>query len=221
MQKIRRAGYLLVFLMLAAITAAWAWRPAPPAHYGGLSSVAVPGRIGSYIGYAKPVDAQTRSQLSSADIISEQFRSGAGGIIDVDMIGGTDRSALHDPRSCLVGAGWSIGSDRVEQLGSNGHPAVRCCIARLEGTAAHPGYGYDIVYYYVSHRRVIASATSIRLALLESSLLEQNDAPIYFIRLMTPLIEGQGHAAEHSSLMQFASSLWTQVSPSITKEESE
>jgi len=66
---------------------------------------------------------------------------------------------------------------------------------------------------------VIASATEIRLTLLESALLEQNDAPIYFIRLMTPLVQGSGHAAEHSSLIHFATEFWNATSPSIMKGE--
>jgi hypothetical protein len=179
-------------------------------------------RVGSYVGQTVPVDAQTRAALASADIASIKFLNPSGAIIDLTMIGGTDRSALHDPRSCLAGAGWRVNDDHVVQLTASGSmPApARSCVATITDPASGAQSGYDILYLYVTHGCVIASATSIRLALLESALFGQNDAPVYFIRLMAPMVGGQGYAAEHSSLMHFASAFWTEIAPSIVKGES-
>ena len=222
MQKIRRTGYFLILLMAAALTTAFVWRPAPMPRFTGLSSVDIPTQIEGFSSQVTLVDPETKAALASAEIASRRYTNSSGRDIDLVVIGGTDRSALHDPRSCLVGAGWKIDQDRVEQLSADGQASVpaRTCIATLTDATNNAKYGYDIVYLYVTHKRVIASATAIRWTLLESALLEQNDAPVYFIRLMTPLVEGQGHAAEHSSLIHFAAEFWKQTSPSILKGES-
>ncbi len=228
MQKIRWAGYLLILIFAAALCVAFIWRPAPPQKFHGLNSQAVPMAIDGYQGQATPVDAITRGALASAQIASRSYTDSKGNQIQLLLIGGTDRSALHDPRSCLVGSGGRIDSDHVEPLTlsatASGAPlpeavSARSCIATYPGQAQY-GPGYDILYFYVTHRKIIASATEIRLALL-SSLIEQNDEPVYFIRILAPYQAGDGYAAEHARLRAFASAFWESSSPVFLKDDSQ
>ena len=225
MQKIRRAGYLLIAVFASALCVAFVWRPAPPQVFHGLNSQAVPMAIDGYQGQATPVDAITRSALASAEISSRSYTDSSGHEIELLLIGGTDRSALHDPRSCLVGSGGRIDNDHVESLNlsvTSGQRAAlpvsaRSCIATYPGQPQY-GPGYDILYFYVTHRKIIASATEIRLALL-SSLIEQNDEPVYFIRILAPYQPGNSYAAEHARLRAFASSFWESSSPVFLKDD--
>ncbi len=221
MQNVRRAGYFLILILAAALTTAFAWQPASPAKFTGLSALNVPTRVANFTGQDVAVDAQTRGALSSAEAMERDYRDSDGRLIQLTLIGGTDRSALHDPRSCLVGSGWRIDNDHVENLPVAGKEVpARTCTASLDQPGARNTDGCDIVYLYVTHRRVIASATSIRLALLESALLEQNDAPVYFVRFVLPLGHGrQFNAAEHAQLLSFAAEFWSRISPSILKGE--
>ena len=209
MQEIRRAGYLLVAVFAAALSVAFIWKPTPPQRFAGLHAERVPMVIDGFQGRASSVDSVTRSALASAEIDARRYTGPGGQPIDLLLIGGTDRSALHDPRSCLVGSGGRIDDDHVESLavGDGAAPApVRSCVATYPGQPQY-GSGYDILYFYVTHRKVIASATEIRLALLES-LLEQNDEPVYFVRVLTPYASGGGYAAEHARLVRFTSAFW-------------
>lgn len=214
MQEIRRAGYILIGIMAVALTCAFMWRPAPPAKFHGLAALDVPLRVGGYLGHDVPVDSVTRAALASADIISREYRSPAGAIVDLTLIGGTDRSALHDPRSCLVGAGWKLNDDRVEALPGNPSVPVRMCTAQIQspGSATQ---GVDILYLYVSHGRVISSATEIRLALLEAALFDQSDSPVYYIRLTTPLPNASDNGVQDAQLVGFVQDLWQKIGPAV------
>jgi hypothetical protein len=107
-----------------------------------------------------------------------------------------------------------LNGDHVEALPSAVSKAdVRVCTAtRGEGDSA---VTYDIVYLYVKNKKVVASASEIRLALLESALLEQNDAPVYYLRVLAPVSHGGAGMDRHARLMEFTAQLWNQLSPHI------
>jgi EpsI family protein len=191
------------------------WKPAPPPRFAGLDKIAIPMSVAGFQGRVEPVDAVTRTALASAEVTARHYTAPDGMQIDLVMIGGTDRSALHDPRSCLIGAGWQLVDDHVERVPGTGVP-VRVCHALTEATAAGASSAtepnYDIEYLYVSGGRVIASATEIRMALLKAALLEQNDTPVYFVRMMTPLpADSATGVREHAELQRFASGLWGKI----------
>lgn len=216
MSQVRWVGYLLACVAASALLTAMVWKPAPPARFDGLEKLAIPAVVGGYQGQVVPVDAQTRSALGSAQVTARRYTAPNGMVVDLTMIGGTNRSALHDPRSCLVGAGWQLTDDHVERLPGTDVPVRDCHALTGDGSP-----GYDVEYLYVSGRRVISSATQIRFALLEAALLEQNDAPVYFVRLITPLPASQGKQIwEHAQLQRFASGLWRKLGPELIKGES-
>src|SRR5579862_307912 len=102
MSKIRWVGYLLASVLAVALLTAMVWKPTPPARFAGLDKIAIPMSVAGFHGKAVPVDAETRNALVSAEVTVRRYTATDGMQIDLVMIGGTDRSALHDPRSCLV-----------------------------------------------------------------------------------------------------------------------
>ncbi len=214
MPHVRRMGYLLVLIFAVALLTAATWKPAPPPRFLGVSGADVPRTLG---GYAAPADdivpADTRAALSSADMISRSYRApGAGGTdaLNFVLIGGTDRSALHDPRSCLIGSGMQLGADHSEDIPGTGTEA-RSCHALGGGTG-----GYDILYFYVVNGRVINQVTQIRSAMLWSALLGRRGTPVYFLRFTRPLDpDPQADAAGHARLTAFAARMWARLRPRL------
>jgi hypothetical protein len=228
MSKIRWVGYLLTGVLAVGALTAFAWKPVPPAKFLGLSDAQVPMNFGTYHGVKVPVDAVTQAALPSADIIERQYTCPNGDQITATIIGGTGRNQLHDPRSCLVGAGWQIENDHVERLpDTTGDIPVRSCQVSAQSSAnsdpSNSSSNTDIIYLYVVNRKIVASASSIRWTLLKSDLLEQTDEPVYYIRTlmsMPPLTDGMSaRSNQHRQLTQFTAALWKKLSPVIDQGE--
>ena len=214
MSHIRRMAALLVLLVASAFATAMVWKPAPTARFTGLRTQDVPRSVA---GFDAPTDyemtPEVRAALSSADIVSRTYTRGADAL-DFVLIGGTDRTALHDPRSCLVGAGWRLEDDHAETLPGT-DVAARAC--RAVGQPGAPGL--DIVYLYVVDGRVISQATQIRAAMLWSALLGRRNTPVYFLRFTRPLDDDdQRQSADHQQLTRFASALWTDLKPRLLRK---
>ena len=220
MPNVRRMGYLLTLIFGAALLTAMAWKPAPPPRFVGVAAGDVPR---SLAGLAAPQDdvvpADTRAALASADLLSRTYRpaggNGAGGGADGEvnfvLIGGTDRSALHDPRSCLIGAGMQLADDHLERLGGTGVEARAC---HALGAAGQPGC--DMLYFYVVNGRVINQVTQIRAAMLASALLGRRGTPVYFLRFTRPLDpDPQAEAQGHARLQGFAADMWARLQPRL------
>ncbi len=212
MPHIRRMGYLLTALVGAALGTAMVWKPAPPPRFAGIGGGTVPRTVAGYVGSDEPVAPEVRAALSSADIVSRLYGQGTDQV-DFMLIGGTDRTALHDPRSCLVGAGWKLEGDHTEALPGTAVSARACRAVGLPGAP-----GYDIVYLYVENGHVINQVTQIRAAMLWSALLGRRAQPVYFLRFLRPLDADPGSAAaDHAQMMQFAAQMWTTLSPALMK----
>ena len=136
-------------------------------------------------GYLAPPDdavpADVQAALSSADLLSRTYQPGeseGGDPINFVLIGGTDRSALHDPRSCLIGSGMQLEDDHLERL-----PGTDVEAPAPAAPSGQPGQaGYDMLYFYVVNGKVVNQATQIRAAMLWSALLGRRGTPVYFLR---------------------------------------
>ena len=218
MPYICRMGYLLALLIGAALTVAMAWKPAPPPQFAGLSSRDVPRSVGGYAaGPDDPVPADVQAALASARLISRTYRpapqsqSPADSALGFVLIGGTDRSALHDPRSCLIGAGMQVEGDHLERLPGTGIQARAC-----QAVGAANAGGFDMVYLYLVNGRVVNQATQIRAAMLWSALLGQRGTPVYFLRFTRPLqTDPRRDALDHAAMLQFAAEMWTRLQPRL------
>lgn len=207
-------GYFLALCVGAALLVSRVWNPAPPARFAGLGGADIPRTVaGCTAGPDDAVPADVQAALSSATLTSRTYQAagGAGNPVNFVLIGGTDRSALHDPRSCLIGAGMSVQDDHSEPLPGTGINA-RACRAMDAGRRS----GFDIVYLYLVNGRIVSEATQIRAAMLWSALLGRRGTPVYFLRFTRPVSsdpreDAQGHAA----LLQFASAMWNTLQPRL------
>ena len=231
MPHIRRMGYLLILIIGAALVTAMAWHPAPPKPFVGIAGADVPRTLSGYESAGNdPVPADVKAALASASLLSRTYTSEAAGSngepINFVLIGGTDRSALHDPRSCLIGAGMRLEDDHLEALPGTS-VAARSCHAVSEHSFSEHSFsehsfsasgsgGSDLLYLYVVDGKIINQATQIRAAMLWSALLGQQGKPVYFLRFERPINpEAGADALGHARLQQFATAMWMRLRPKL------
>ena len=119
-------------------------------------------------------------------------------------------TAIHSPRNCLPGAGWTpVEAGRVEIPRAGGEPitANRYLIAR----------GLDrrvVVYWYQSNTRVIASEYSAKFYLVADSIrLNRSDGSL--VRVITSLAQGESLEQGEQRAVTFAQELLPQLGPYI------
>ena len=222
MPPFRRSAYFLAVAAVCAFGVSLVWRPAPPAPFVGLAPTDIPAQIGSFASQGDyEVAPDVKAALSSANITSRVYSAPSGNGqqngIDFILIGGTDRSALHDPRSCLVGGGWKMQNDHIEAVpNATDGLTVRSCQAVGGGEGIATGDGYDIAYLYIVDGKIKNEVTEIRAEMLISALLGRKNRPVYFLRLMQPLSsDAQTQAANHAHLMEFAGQVWKSLKPRL------
>ena len=211
MPYIRRVGYLLVLVVGAALLSAMVWRPAPPKPFVGLASSDVPREVG---GYLAPRDyemtADVKALLQGADTVSRTYTQGPDAI-DFVLLGGNSRENLHDPRSCLAGAGWALANDHTERLPGTAVDVHACRAIGLPGTP-----GFDVLYLYVVDGKRISAVSQIRMQMLMSALIGKQNAPVYMLRFMEPLSDDPTTlAANHVRMMKFAAQMWAVMQPKL------
>jgi hypothetical protein len=222
MPPLRRAAVVLILILLAANGAALAWRPAPPARFAGVTAAQIPEGVAGYQSLGDmPMPDDVKAALSSATLIARSYGASDGGDrtpIDFILIGGTDRSALHDPRSCLVGDGWRIENDRSETLPGAGSTPVRACRIVKDARGDEPAAAYDMLYLYVVDGRVVERVTDIRARMLGAALLGRKGSPTYFLRFVRPAsADAAPPDAEDGRLREFAAGMWSELRPTLTK----
>jgi hypothetical protein len=204
-------AYLLIALLTSALITSATWKPAKPPPFHGVSSAEIPRDVD---GCNSPDDIElspdVQLALSAATSVSRVYGCGSTAIA-FDLIAGTDRSALHDPRSCLVGDGWRLANDRTEHL-----PGTPIDIRAMQAVGKSGEMGTDIVYFYVVNGKVINEVSDIRLAMLWSAVLGRKNTPTYFFRFAQNLDQGNGASPEsHARLLQFAAKMWEQMQPKL------
>lgn len=219
MPHVCRMGYFLALLIGAALITAMVWKPAPPPRFAGLAGRDVPRFVGGWVsGPDETVPADVQAALASASLTSRTYQPAAGNEtpganpLGFVLIGGTDRSALHDPRSCLIGAGMQVTDDHLEALPGTGIQARACRAVGGLNTAG----GSDMIYLYLVNGRVVNQATQIRAAMLWSALLGRRGTPVYFLRFTRPLdSDSRQDALGHAAMLQFAAKMWKTLQPRL------
>lgn len=225
MSQVRGSAALLAALFAAAIATAVFWNPPPPAPFRPIGESQIPHAVAGYVAsdtVPGSVSEEARRVLSSASIVSRTYMRGAAvgpvyAPIEFILVGGTDRSALHDPRSCLIGSGWAIQEDRATPFtaGTRTVPAHTCRIIN-ENLPDKPAV--DLLYLYVVDGKVIESVTQIRAQMLASAVIGRKNTPVYFLRFLRP-VERTGEdnlslasSAQSSEILkQFAGAMWQQL----------
>ncbi|MDX1931814.1 MAG: EpsI family protein [Capsulimonadales bacterium] len=208
MSNIRRSAYILGLTTAAIFGASLLWQPAPPPKFTGLDRAAVPIVLQDYRSEGdETVSEPVRAALSAADLLSRTYRSAGGRSVQFTLIAGTDRSALHDPRSCLVGAGWEIRDDHTEAIPGTG---IRARVCRVVNTSLRQAH--EMVYLYVADGRIVTEVTDIRLRMLMSALIGRKGAPITFVRFMRPLPAGaETSSADRARFLEFVAEMWNRL----------
>jgi hypothetical protein len=206
MSNLRRSAYLLNGLLAVTLVFALAWKPAPPPKFVGVQPADVPMNLGGLVAHADDVFSDDVKQvLAGSTTVSRTYQSTNGMPISFLMIGGTDRSNLHDPRSCLVGGGWRIEDDHPQPIPGTNVTARSCRIVRDGGEAL------DVLYFYVVDGTIINEVTRIRAEMLVSAALGLPNRPVYFLRFIQPSTKGSNGEA----IQRFAAAAWNEVKPRI------
>jgi len=219
MSQVCRAAYLLSALLGVALIVSLVWKPAPAAQFHRIDAARIPMRLGAYHGADEPLDEGTMEALYSAQVINRRYRSSVGPDIWFTLIGGADRDALHDPRSCIVGSGGRIDNDRVDVLPGAGLN-VRMCDAIYQGSDGHDSAVIgDTIFFYVTRHGIVANATQIRAQLLLTAF-EQRGEPVFFFKCAAPMSADEPadvRKLEHQRLVQFASDMWRKTAPVLAE----
>ncbi|MBC8140654.1 MAG: EpsI family protein [Armatimonadetes bacterium] len=192
MSPSRRTAFILAGAFALTIVAA-RLIPAPDSVAPTPPAAPLPQKLGADFASGRVTDettSATRAMLAAqTQIATRTYRDAHGQTLQVIRIIGSDRNALHDPRSCLAGVGWRIEDDRTET--ANG-VSVRVCRLVGEGNRVP----LLVAYGYVGENgAVIADPSAIRAKLLYQALVGGAAKSLIFLRLITPDTSGQPQAA--------------------------
>jgi hypothetical protein len=206
-------AYLLVAMNAVALIGMIVWKPAPFPKFVSLTTDQIPRVLA---GFSAPSDLtipdRARRALESATIVSRSY-SNDDEEIDFNFIAGTDRNALHDPRSCLIGAGMQLINLHSESL-----PGQDVDVAVCRGVDTNGGADLDIAYMYYVDGKVINRPTEIRWAMLRGLLLGQKNAPAYFFEYAMPVQHGAPIPQDaHAQMIAFAAQMWNTLRPSVIR----
>ena len=116
----------------------------------------------------------------------------------------TQRSgqSIHSPQNCLPGSGWTFEqSGTVMLTGPDGQdrPVNDFIISDGSNRA-------EVIYWYQSHGRAIASDYKAKLYMLADSI-RYNRSDAALVRVVTPLRKGEDRAQAHLRAVHFAQTL--------------
>ena len=213
MSQFRRSTYLLAAIIAVGFVGALLWNPPPPPKFVGVTAGDIPNQMGVFSLVAENTIADdTRAALNSATIFSRTYVGADKSPIDLTIIGGTDRSALHDPRACLVGAGWNLENDHLAQL-----PGTDI-VAHLCRAVNDPDkFRETMLYVYVVDGKIVNQVTQIRMEMAVSALLGKKNRPVYFVRCMQMIPTGMTDDREiEENLKRFAAETWKNIGSKLS-----
>ena len=106
---------------------------------------------------------------------------------------------IHSPQHCLPGAGWVFeSSGTVELKPVDGHRLVVGDYLISNGTSKS-----EVLYWYRSHGRTVASDWTAKLYTLSDSILySRTDAAL--VRIVTPLLGNESRVSAQARALAFA-----------------
>jgi len=121
-------------------------------------------------------------------------------------------SSMHSPKNCLPGSGWTpVVSDRYSLRLTDGRKAEinRYIIAKGDQRQV-------VLYWFQSHDRFIASEYSSKIHLvLDAATMHRSDGAL--VRIVTPVIAGEGEQMASARAAQFAEASIPQLGPFIPR----
>jgi EpsI family protein len=160
-----------------------------------------PVRSSPWTGTDLAIPAETRAMLGPGDFLLREYHEGNTGA-PVELFVAyfpTQRSgeALHSPKNCLPGSGWSpLEATRIP-VSFNGHVFVT-----NRYLVAHASERRLVIYWYQSRHRTLASEYQAKLYLaLDALRYNRSDGAL--VRLTTPLAAEETVAPAEKRLLDF------------------
>jgi EpsI family protein len=171
----------------------------------------MPTTIGQWTATDIPLDDETLRVLGKGVFLNRDYTPSGGGSALTDapinlFIGyfPTQRTgqSIHSPQNCLPGAGWTFETSGVTTLkSSDGQEATVG-----EYVISNGAVKQEVLYWYRSHGRSIASDYMAKVYTLEESILySRTDAAL--IRIITPVRPNESRLDAHQRAVTFAEQL--------------
>jgi EpsI family protein len=186
----------------------------------------LPLTIGSLTATDIPLDAETLEVLGKGSFLNRVYAPPAAGSAaagegatpgeqPVSLFIGyfpTQRTgqAIHSPQHCLPGAGWIFEKSGVTDIETPGEPTIKVG----EYVISNGTQKQEVLYWYRSHGRSIASDYAAKLyTLVDSIRYSRTDAAL--IRIITPIVPGENPLAAHQRAVAFAEEVNPMLPPFI------
>jgi EpsI family protein len=167
--------------------------PPPP-----LSSF--PQRIGPWqLGQEGYVDSETRSVLQADDLLARTYvRPGDRlpvNLFIANFLSQRNGKAPHSPKNCLPGAGWVQQTAEILKIdaGQGRQIEVNHYIVANRDSRS------DVMYWYQSRDRVVASEYKAKLFVMADSI-RYNRTDTALIRVITPIADGQDEPSKTDNI---------------------
>lgn len=110
--------------------------------------------------------------------------------------------SIHSPQNCLPGSGWTFeSSGTTEVADASGKRSEVGDYVIVNGDQRA-----EVLYWYQSHGRAIASDYKAKLYMLADSIrYSRSDAAL--VRIVTPILPGEAPGASHQRALRFAQHL--------------
>jgi len=148
-----------------------------------------PMQLGNWEGIELPIESDVRNVLGPGDYIQRIYRQGGKPPVDLFLAyfpSQRQGDAVHSPRHCLPGSGWTpIQSSRTPLIKPDGQAITVNYYLVAKGLNRQV-----VLYWYQAHGRVEASEYSAKFYLIADAIrLNRTDGSL--IRVMTAVAEGE------------------------------
>jgi EpsI family protein len=167
----------------------------------------LPYQVGPWVGTDVPMDQDVREILGPGDFLQRFYENTSATQPAVDLFlayfpSQRTGDTIHSPKHCLPGAGWSpIESGQVPLSfpGRASFQANRYVIAKGDDRQL-------VIYWYWAHDRAVASEYWAKFYLVTDSIrLNRSDGSL--VRVITPMLPGEGANASQQRLLSFSGNL--------------
>lgn len=145
------------------------------------------------------VDDETRTILQADDLLSRVYLRPSDGISTslfvASFLSQRNGKAPHSPKNCLPGAGWVRQTNEiinVEVPGTGPIEVNHYVIANRESRS-------DVMYWYQSHHRVVASEYRAKIYVVADAI-RYNRTDTALVRVITPIINGRDDLAKQTNV---------------------
>lgn len=169
-----------------------------------------PIELGSWSGQDLPINAETREVLGKGDFLNRFYTrepDKPASTAPVQLFIGyfpTQRTgqSIHSPQNCLPGSGWTFLRSGVTDFTDDSGKQFRVG----DYVISDGRYKQEVLYWYQSHGRSIASDYSAKFHMLVDAIrLGRTDAAL--VRVITPIQMQENEQQAHARLIGFAKSV--------------